>query len=262
MLRDGTYAYLWAADARRYQPNPLQASVAASTGRREQKIDPLRVTMAPASRGATCRRRLACCAPGGIKISARSAGAGQRPEVFFADRAVEVLRQQMAAEAPAVEISEIEAVRLDSGKLAEITSPSLFSSQRAAVITELENLAPELDADLVNLAGAQVPDLAVIVVHRGVLKGRALLEKLKSAGVEVIECAQLWGAGMGASSSSFQRKSSRLAARLTRGAATALSVDAVGHDLGLWPRRSDSSSRMGCGCDHRRSRPPLLRWSV
>ena len=78
------------------------------------------------------------------------------PEALFADRAVEVLRQQMRAEAPAVEISEIEAVRLDSGKLAEITSPSLFSSQRAAVITELENLAPELDADLVNRPGTNV----------------------------------------------------------------------------------------------------------
>ena len=50
--------------------------------------------------------------------------------------------------------------------------PSLFSSHRAAVITELENLAPELDAELINLAAAQLPDLAVIVVHRGVPKGR------------------------------------------------------------------------------------------
>ena len=45
---------------------------------------------------------------------------------------------------------------MDSGKLAEITSPSLFSSQRAAVITELESLASELDVDRWNLATAQV----------------------------------------------------------------------------------------------------------
>src|SRR5215204_7215668 len=83
------------------------------------------------------------------------------PEALFADRAVEALRQQMRSEAPDVEVSEIEAARLDSGKLAEITSPSLFSSRRAAVITELEDLSAELDVDLVHLAADQLPDLAV-----------------------------------------------------------------------------------------------------
>ncbi len=43
--------------------------------------------------------------------------------------------------------------------------------------------------DLVNLADAQLPDLAVITVHRGGPKGKGLLERLKSTGVEVIECA-------------------------------------------------------------------------
>jgi DNA polymerase III subunit delta len=52
------------------------------------------------------------------------------PEGLFADRAVEALCHQMRSESPDVEVSEIEAVRLDPGKLAEITSPSLFSSRR------------------------------------------------------------------------------------------------------------------------------------
>src|SRR5688500_7374351 len=101
------------------------------------------------------------------------------PEALFADRAVEALCHQLRSETPDVEVSEIEAARLDPGKLAEITSPSLFSNRRAAVITGLEDLTPELDVDLVNLAAEQLPDLAVITVHRGGLKGRALLEKLK-----------------------------------------------------------------------------------
>ena len=45
------------------------------------------------------------------------------PEALFADRAVEALCLQMRSEAPDVEVSEIEAARLDSGKLAEITGP-------------------------------------------------------------------------------------------------------------------------------------------
>ena len=149
------------------------------------------------------------------------------PEALFADRAVEALRQQMRSEVPGVEVSEIEAARLDSGKLVEITGPSLFSSQRAAVITELENLPPELDVDLANLASAQLPDLAVIAVHRGVPKGKALLEKLKSAGVEVIECPALkpWELPQFVSA-----EVKRAGSSIDAGAATAL-VDAVGHDL-------------------------------
>lgn len=149
------------------------------------------------------------------------------PEALFADRAVEALRQQMRSEAPDVEVSEIEAARLDSGKLAEITSPSLFSSSRAAVITELEHLPPELDADLVNLANAQLPELAVIVVHRGVPKGKALLEKLKSTGIEVIECAAVkaWELPQFVSA-----EAKRAGSSIDAGVAAAL-VDAVGHDL-------------------------------
>ena len=78
-----------------------------------------------------------------------------------------------------------------------------------------------------NLAAAQVPDLAVIAVHRGVPKGRALLEKLKSAGAEVIECAALkpWELPQFVSA-----EVKRAGSSIDAGAATAL-VDAVGHDL-------------------------------
>jgi DNA polymerase III subunit delta len=149
------------------------------------------------------------------------------PEALFADRAVDALRQQMRSEAPDVDVSEIEAARLDSGKLAEIISPSLFSSRRAVVITELEDLAPELNADLVDLAAAQLPDLALIVVHRGVPKGRALLEKLKSTGIEVIECAAVktWELPQFVSA-----EAKRAGSSIDAGASAAL-VDAVGHDL-------------------------------
>ena len=104
------------------------------------------------------------------------------PEALFADRAVEALCHQMRSEWPDVEVSEIEAARLDPGKLAEITGPSLFSSRRAAVITELEDLAPELGVDLLSLAAEQLPDLAVIAVHRGGQKGKGLVERAEVRG--------------------------------------------------------------------------------
>ena len=149
------------------------------------------------------------------------------PEALFADRAVEALCQQMRSEAPDVDVIEIEAARLDSGKLAEITGPSLFSSRRAAVITELEDLSAELDVDLVHLAADQLPDLAVITVHRGGQKSKGLVEKLKSAGVEVIECAAVkpWELPQFVSA-----EAKRAGSSIDAAAASAL-VDAVGHDL-------------------------------
>ncbi len=149
------------------------------------------------------------------------------PESLLADRAVASLLKSMRSESPDVEISEIEAAGLDRGKLAEITSPSLFSSRRAAVINDLENLAPELDVELVNLAAAQISDLALIVVHRGGQKGKGLIDKLKSAGAEVIECAAVktWELPQFVSKEGKQAGSS-----IDAGAASAL-VDAVGHDL-------------------------------
>jgi DNA polymerase-3 subunit delta len=149
------------------------------------------------------------------------------PEGLLADRAVDALCQQMRSVSPEVEITEIEAPRLDRGKLAEITGPSLFSSSRAAVIQDLENLPQELDADLMELAAAQPPELAVIGVHRGGAKGRGLLDKLKSAGPEVIECAAVkqWELPQFVSAEARQTGSS-----IESGAAAAL-VDAVGHDL-------------------------------
>jgi DNA polymerase III subunit delta len=150
------------------------------------------------------------------------------PESLLTERAVAALLQSMRSSSPDVEISEIAAAQLDAGKLAEITSPSLFSSRRAAVINDLENLDPKLDVELVNLADGQITDLAVITVHRGGQKGRGgLLEKLKSAGADVIEspAVKTWELPQFVSTEAKQAGSS-----IDTGAASAL-VDAVGHDL-------------------------------
>jgi DNA polymerase-3 subunit delta len=149
------------------------------------------------------------------------------PESLLADRAVASLLKSMRSESPDVEISEIEAAGLDVGKLTEITGPSLFSSRRAAVINDLENLAPELDVELLNLAAAQITDLAVILIHRGGHKGRGLLGRLKSAGADVIECpaVKTWELPQFVS-----REAKRVGSSIDAGAASAL-VDAVGHDL-------------------------------
>jgi len=149
------------------------------------------------------------------------------PESLLADRAVERIRRQIVQEAPDTELSEIEAVRVDAGKLAEATSPSLFTTSRALVLTDAANLAPDLYPLVLELAATSVPELAVVVVHGGGQKGKGLLDKLKAVGVEVVDCppVKTWELPQFVAAETRQ-----LGATIDAGAAQSL-VDAVGHDL-------------------------------
>jgi DNA polymerase III subunit delta len=149
------------------------------------------------------------------------------PEELLADRAVEGLRTQIRAAAPEAELSEIEAARLDAAKLAEVTNPSLFADRRGAVVTDLASLPPELYPSVVALAVTPVAELALMLVHGGGPKGKGLLDKLKAADVEVIECppAKAWELPQFVSA-----EAKKLGTTIEPGAAQAL-VDAVGNDL-------------------------------
>lgn len=149
------------------------------------------------------------------------------PEGLLADRAVDDLLGQVRSEEPQAEVTEVEAVRLDGPRLAEITSASLFSTRRAAVITDLANLDPELHPDLLSIARAKTEDLALIVVHGGGQKGKGLLDKLKSGGADVVDCpsAKTWELPQ------FVAAEAKRAGRSIDAGAAQQLVDAVGHDL-------------------------------
>ncbi len=149
------------------------------------------------------------------------------PEGLLADRAVSTLIGQIQAEAPDAELNEIEAVRLDEPKLAEITSASLFSTQRAAVITNTAELPSELYDSLIALAADPQSDLAVLVVHGGGSRAKGLLDKLRAQGVDVVDCpaVKAWELPQFVSA-----EAKRSGVSIDSGASQAL-VDAVGHDL-------------------------------
>jgi DNA polymerase-3 subunit delta len=149
------------------------------------------------------------------------------PESLLAERAASSILERLRAEAPEVEISTVEASRLDGSKLAEITSPSLFSTRRAAVITDLASLPADLSADVAAMAADPVEDLALVLVHPGGVKGKALLDKLKKSKVEVIDCptTKTWELPQ------FVSAEARRAGGTIDTAAAQFLVDAVGHDL-------------------------------
>lgn len=147
-------------------------------------------------------------------------------EPLLADRAVLGLRERMRAEAPDVELSEVDAGRLDRAKLAEITSASLFSSYRAAIVTDLASLPADLHPDVLRLAESLPPELAVVLVHGGGPKGKALLDRLKGLG-EYVDCpvVKTWELPQ------FVAAEARRAGQTIDAPAAHALVDAVGHDL-------------------------------
>ncbi len=149
------------------------------------------------------------------------------PEALLAERAVADTIRRVRSEDSDVEVSPIEAARLDAGKLTEITSPSLFSSRRAAVITELGELPAELHGAVAVLIEEPLDDLAVVLVHRGGARGKALLDRVRRSATETIECAALkpWELPQFVSA-----EAKRAGGAIDADAARFL-VEAVGHDL-------------------------------
>lgn len=149
------------------------------------------------------------------------------PEALLAERAVEATVRRVRAEDPLAEVASLEAGALNPGTLAEVTGASLFSSRRAAVINDLAELPAELVEPVATLAADPNDELALMLVHRGGNRGKALLDRLRKSSAETIDCAALkpWELPQ-----FVLAEAKRGGGQLEADAARML-VDAVGHDL-------------------------------
>ncbi|WP_229116128.1 DNA polymerase III subunit delta [Parenemella sanctibonifatiensis] len=150
------------------------------------------------------------------------------PEQMLADRAVETILRSARQTAPEVEINQVTATELDGDRLAEITGSSLFSAESVAVVRDLANLPTDLTDAVLSLV-AELPDTtALVLVHGGGQKGKALLDKLrKDKAVDVVEAAspKPWEIV------SFVQSEAKRAKIAIQPEAAQLLVDTVGTDL-------------------------------
>ncbi|MGJ9411283.1 DNA polymerase III subunit delta [Aeromicrobium sp. CF4.19] len=148
---------------------------------------------------------------------------------FLSDRTRARAVAAIAAEDPECEVTTATAAGLGAGEIAGLTSPSLFSSASALVLTELQDLPDVAQAELLAYAATPSPETAVILVHGGGQKGKGLLDKLR-AQASVHEVKQ--------EAPKYERDHARwvagelrdLGARIDEQAATLL-VASVGQDL-------------------------------
>lgn len=149
-------------------------------------------------------------------------------EELLVSRAVaEVVAAARALDAEA-DVRELTAGELAAADLWDLLSPALFGGRRVVVIRG----AHEAKADVLEALRGYIADptdeVALVVVHPGSARGKALVDALRSAGAVVVECAKVTRAE---ERLSFVRAEvARVGGSITAEAAAVL-LDAVGNDL-------------------------------
>ena len=110
-------------------------------------------------------------------------------ESALADRALSKLIQQLREER--AEINTLFASDISVGEISEALSPSLFSERRALIIRDLQDLAEESRIEITRYLDTPDPTLTLILVHKGGVKGKALVDAIKKSGAELISCDPL-----------------------------------------------------------------------
>ena len=107
-------------------------------------------------------------------------------EGALADRAMAKLTAQLREEK--AEVTTLTAGDVIPGDIADALAPSLFSERRALVVKDLQDLDDECKDEITRYLDAIDPTTTVIFIHKGGVKGKALLDAIKKAKPEIIAC--------------------------------------------------------------------------
>jgi DNA polymerase-3 subunit delta len=107
-------------------------------------------------------------------------------EGALADRALTKLNAELKEEK--CEITTIAAPDAILGDISDALAPSLFSERRALIIKDLQDLPEESRDEITRYLDAPDDLTTLIFLHKGGVKGKALLDAIKKAKPEVISC--------------------------------------------------------------------------
>lgn len=142
-----------------------------------------------------------------------------------------VLADRALAEALALrgdfEKTVVDGGSLEIGRYAEAVAPSLFADKRVLVIRDLQDVIMEVQEEIEAQFEHLDPNLHLIFLHKGGVKGKALLEKIKKLKPEIVTCEPMKKA---ADKEAFVREEfARHGRKISADAISAL-VDAIGSD--------------------------------
>jgi DNA polymerase-3 subunit delta len=110
-------------------------------------------------------------------------------ESALADRALNKLNAQLKDEK--CEITTLFAADTIVGDIADALAPSLFSERRALIIRDLQDLPEDNKDEVTRYISAPDASTTLILVHKGGVKGKALLDAIKKTKPEIIACEPL-----------------------------------------------------------------------
>lgn len=149
-------------------------------------------------------------------------------EELLVERAVrEIITLARTADAD-TDVHDLVPGTISPGQLPELTSPSLFGGGQVVVIRAAQDLPKDVATEVTAYLAAPADDVAMVLVHAGGAKGKALLEAIKKSGARIVSCPKVTKASERVE---FIRTEVRRAGRtITEDAARSL-LDAVGGDL-------------------------------
>ena len=148
----------------------------------------------------------------------------QGGESLLADRAI----SQIVTKFKGATVSTLEASELELGGITDALAPSLFGDSRVVVIKEIQDLPAELGEEITSYLEAQDESVELILWHKGGIKGKALLEKIKKLKPTIIPCDVIKKDG---EKSDFIRSEFKRLGRTISTEAVQALIDALGSDL-------------------------------
>lgn len=148
----------------------------------------------------------------------------QGGEALLADRAI----SEVVAKFKGATVSIFDASELELGGITDALAPSLFGDARIIVIKEIQDLPAELGEEIAAYLEAQDESVELVLWHKGGVKGKALLEKIKKVKPTLIACDVIKKDGE--KSDFIRAEFKRLGRTISTEAVQAL-IDALGSDL-------------------------------
>lgn len=114
-------------------------------------------------------------------------------ESFLADRAIQRIREALRDADASLEVSDLDATNYAPGELLTLASPSLFGEPRLIRVSDVEKCNDEFLLEMLDYAESPDPDTTVVLRHGGGVRGKKLLDALRSGtgGAVEIVCSEL-----------------------------------------------------------------------
>ena len=148
----------------------------------------------------------------------------QGSESVLADRAIsEIIEASVGAV-----VSQLDSNEIELGTITDSLAPSLFGDARIVVIREIQELTQEESEEVSSYLENSDEGVHLVLWHKGGVKGKALLDKIKKANPTLVSAEAIKKDGDKAEF--IRAEFARSGRKISAGAITAL-IDALGSDM-------------------------------